>query len=196
MDLSITVSFVPCELCNKNICEYNADNCSGNEVSIDYPESVSSCKDSRYYFRVLVPFYETDFIDYSEITYCEDSKYYFRVEGIAPPKLDKLDGGCIGHFSSPFDVNVCKGHGTLLLELELLQALMMFFSNKDKNVLYVNVYRVTQAYGGREEGGWYYDRGEVVDFLPVTTPFYLGTEDAVETNDEYGYLNCDEDGPV
>src|SRR5690606_2549973 len=35
-----------------------------------------------------------------------------------------------------------------------------------------------------------------VDFLPVTTPFYLGTEDAVETNDEYGYLNCDEDGPV
>ena len=32
---------------------------------------------------------------------------------------------------------------------------------------YVNVYAVSRAYGGPEEGGWYFDIGEVVASHPV-----------------------------
>jgi hypothetical protein len=34
---------------------------------------------------------------------------------------------------------------------------------------FVNVYSVTRRYGGPEEGGWYYDVGEVLASVPVTT---------------------------
>ena len=33
--------------------------------------------------------------------------------------------------------------------------------------LYVNVYEVHDNYGGPEEGGWYYDSGEVIKSYPV-----------------------------
>lgn len=36
-------------------------------------------------------------------------------------------------------------------------------------MLYVNVYHVSQLYGGAEEGGWYYDAGEPVASIPVKT---------------------------
>jgi len=32
---------------------------------------------------------------------------------------------------------------------------------------YITVYSVYQAYGGPEEGGWYYDIGSVVKVMPV-----------------------------
>jgi hypothetical protein len=34
---------------------------------------------------------------------------------------------------------------------------------------YVNAYAVDQAYGGREEGGWYYDVGEALASVRVRT---------------------------
>lgn len=32
-----------------------------------------------------------------------------------------------------------------------------------ENIRYVNVYLVHRAYGGSEEGGWYYDAGELIE---------------------------------
>jgi hypothetical protein len=32
-----------------------------------------------------------------------------------------------------------------------------------KEKIYVNVYLVNQEYGGREEGGWYYNSGEPIE---------------------------------
>lgn len=49
-------------------------------------------------------------------------------------------------------------------------------------MLYVNVYHVTQLYGGPEEGGWYYDAGEPVGSTPIKTKcepgksYYLTSE--------------------
>lgn len=38
---------------------------------------------------------------------------------------------------------------------------------KGKSHLYVNVYDNGRCYGGPEEGGWYYDCGDVVDSFRV-----------------------------
>jgi len=35
--------------------------------------------------------------------------------------------------------------------------------HNDAGVRFVNVYRVDRCYGGPEEGGWYYDAGEIVE---------------------------------
>lgn len=48
-------------------------------------------------------------------------------------------------------------------------------------MLYVNVYLVTQIYGGREEGGWYFDSGEPLGSIPIETikahqDYYLTSE--------------------
>jgi len=39
-------------------------------------------------------------------------------------------------------------------------------NNEDRG--YVNVYLVDKAYGGPEEGGWYYDYGVVVGSMPYS----------------------------
>lgn len=36
-----------------------------------------------------------------------------------------------------------------------------------KKKLFVNVYEIARCYGGPEEGGWYYDCGDVVESFPV-----------------------------
>lgn len=36
-----------------------------------------------------------------------------------------------------------------------------------KKKIYVNVYLVNLAYGGPEEGGWYYDEGKPIHSLPA-----------------------------
>ena len=36
-------------------------------------------------------------------------------------------------------------------------------SSPDRMDWYVNIYKVDRAYGGPEEGGWYYDVGELVE---------------------------------
>jgi hypothetical protein len=36
-----------------------------------------------------------------------------------------------------------------------------------KQVLYVNLYRVTRHYGGPEEGGWWYNAGEPLASVPI-----------------------------
>ena len=36
-----------------------------------------------------------------------------------------------------------------------------------KTLMYVNAYEVYRAYGGPEEGGWWYDRGEAKASVPV-----------------------------
>ncbi len=39
----------------------------------------------------------------------------------------------------------------------------------NKGVQYVSVYEVVRAYGGPEEGGWWYDNFSLVDTTPVST---------------------------
>lgn len=36
-------------------------------------------------------------------------------------------------------------------------------------MIYINAYAVVRAYGGREEGGWYYDVGEPIASIPIPT---------------------------
>lgn len=48
-------------------------------------------------------------------------------------------------------------------------------------MLYVNVYLVTQLYGGPEEGGWYFDSGEPLGSIPIQTKlenkdYYVSSE--------------------
>ena len=40
-------------------------------------------------------------------------------------------------------------------------------SRYGKRIQFVNVYETDRAYGGPEEGGWYYDTGVVVKSMPV-----------------------------
>ena len=53
-------------------------------------------------------------------------------------------------------------------------------------MLYVNVYNVYQAYGGPEEGGWYYDIGEPLASIPINTSRSTGKSYYL-TSDEEGY---------
>jgi hypothetical protein len=41
-------------------------------------------------------------------------------------------------------------------------------------MLYLNAYEVSQAYGGREEGGWYYEVGEPLASIPIPTKHEKG----------------------
>ena len=48
-------------------------------------------------------------------------------------------------------------------------------------MLYVNIYLVTQVYGGAAEGGWYFDSGEPLGSIPIETTdsrqdYYLTSE--------------------
>ena len=43
-------------------------------------------------------------------------------------------------------------------------------------MLYVNVYHVSQLYGGPEEGGWYYDAGEPIASIPIETTTEKGKD--------------------
>jgi len=55
----------------------------------------------------------------------------------------------------------------------------MAFNNK----IYVTVYHETQAYGGSEEGGWYYRQGEPIEGVYTLC---CGTTDSYEYFDEDG----------
>jgi hypothetical protein len=39
--------------------------------------------------------------------------------------------------------------------------------------LYVSLYDITRALGGYEEGGWWYDKYELIDTIPIRTPSEL-----------------------
>jgi hypothetical protein len=43
-------------------------------------------------------------------------------------------------------------------------------------MLYINVYLVSQLYGGPEEGGWYYDAGEPLASVPINSCRLPGTD--------------------
>ena len=43
-------------------------------------------------------------------------------------------------------------------------------------MLYINAYIVHQAYGGPEEGGWYFDCGVREASVPIATEYQLGKE--------------------
>ena len=47
--------------------------------------------------------------------------------------------------------------------------------------LYVNVYDIAQAYGGPEEGGWWFDTGVPVASIPVE----LTDEERTDLHDDY-----------
>jgi hypothetical protein len=36
--------------------------------------------------------------------------------------------------------------------------------------MYINVYLIDRAYGGPEEGGWYYTCGELIRTIPISCP--------------------------
>jgi hypothetical protein len=43
-------------------------------------------------------------------------------------------------------------------------------------MLYINAYKVYRAYGGPEEGGWWYDMGTPVASIPISTEYRRGQE--------------------
>jgi hypothetical protein len=43
-------------------------------------------------------------------------------------------------------------------------------------MLYVNVYLVTQCYGGCEEGGWYFDASQPLASIPIDSDYIPGQE--------------------
>jgi hypothetical protein len=49
------------------------------------------------------------------------------------------------------------------------QELTATANNIRPRTVYVNAYSVGRAYGGAEEGGWYYDYGTPLASIPVTT---------------------------
>lgn len=51
-------------------------------------------------------------------------------------------------------------------------------------MLYVNVYLVSQVYGGPEEGGWYYDVGEPMGSTPIKTKLERGKSYYVTSDTE------------
>ena len=38
-----------------------------------------------------------------------------------------------------------------------------YVSTFDRIIWYVNIYETNRAYGGPEEGGWYYDTGDLLE---------------------------------
>lgn len=57
---------------------------------------------------------------------------------------------------------------------------------------YVNLYKIESCFGGQEEGGWYYDRGEFLECLgtfPDTIAGQKAAENTCETfkNEETSY---------
>ena len=56
----------------------------------------------------------------------------------------------------------------------------------DEKFSYINVYLADRAYGGPEEGGWYYDYGVPVESRRVLSPTdYLRPENYVNPHSEY-----------
>lgn len=51
-------------------------------------------------------------------------------------------------------------------------------------MLYVNVYHVSQLYGGPEEGGWYYDAGEPIASIPVKSILQRGKDYYISSDTE------------
>ena len=61
-----------------------------------------------------------------------------------------------------------------------------YVSTFDRIIWYVNIYETNRAYGGPEEGGWYYDTG---DLLECKEFWWLDTRN--EDTDEYIYNQYD-----
>ena len=61
-----------------------------------------------------------------------------------------------------------------------------YVSTFDRIIWYVNIYETNRAYGGPEEGGWYYDTG---DLLECKEFCWLDTRN--EDTDEYIYNQYD-----
>jgi hypothetical protein len=71
-------------------------------------------------------------------------------------------------------------------------------------MLYLNAYRVSQAYGGPEEGGWYYDIGEPFASIPIPTMDERGADYYINDGCVFrrecdacrgtGEHECDDDG--
>ena len=61
-----------------------------------------------------------------------------------------------------------------------------YVSTFDRIIWYVNIYETNRAYGGPEEGGWYYDTG---DLLECKEFCWLETRN--EDTDEYIYNQYD-----
>jgi len=53
------------------------------------------------------------------------------------------------------------------------------------NTLYVNVYEITRCIGGPEEGGWYFDAGELVHSVKATDATAEAIREALSV--EYPY---------
>jgi hypothetical protein len=49
----------------------------------------------------------------------------------------------------------------------------------------VNVYLVDRAYGGPEEGGWWYDTGELLRVFPVERKYADALRDEIAKRDEF-----------
>ena len=58
---------------------------------------------------------------------------------------------------------------------------------------YFNIYEIGRAYGGSEEGGWYYDYGKPVESVPLKSYPWLLDDNGQKFQDESGlYARTDE----
>ena len=67
-----------------------------------------------------------------------------------------------------------------------MNKVVKYVSTFDRIIWYVNIYETNRAYGGPEEGGWYYDTG---DLLECKEFCWLDTRN--EDTDEYIYNQYD-----
>jgi hypothetical protein len=58
-------------------------------------------------------------------------------------------------------------------------------------MLYLNAYRVSRAFGGREEGGWYFDAGEPIASIPIKTEVSPGQTYLVTLERTVKTIPCD-----
>jgi len=52
-------------------------------------------------------------------------------------------------------------------------------ANRKNKKMNVTMYSITRTYGGPEEGGWYYDRWDVLGSIPVASKSWKNTREAI-----------------
>lgn len=58
---------------------------------------------------------------------------------------------------------------------------------------YFNIYEIGRAYGGPEEGGWYYDYGKPIESVPLKShPFVLDANGEEMRDDTGAYMKSEE----
>lgn len=67
------------------------------------------------------------------------------------------------------------------------------FMPVNQNQWYFNIYEIGQAYGGPEEGGWYYEYGIPVESVPLKTNPFILDESGEKILDENGYYERSEE---